>query len=107
MLTAEEEKFLAYWQEQRQNKKGFLKKFSVGLPVLALIAVAFFINFLSGWFGRADKELRRHSSLIIVILIAVVAIVIFVTLFSLHHKWDRAEADYQSLLKRKQNISSG
>ncbi len=107
MLTAEEEKFLAYWQEQRQNKKAFLRKFSVGLPVLSLIAVAFFINFLSGWFERADKELRRHSSLIIVILIAVVAIVVFVTLFSIHHKWDRAEADYQALLKRKMEVPLG
>lgn len=103
MLTPEEEKFLAYWAGQRQQKREFLKKFSIGLPMVTFLAVLFFINFLSGWYGKADKELRRHSSLLITILIAVVIIVVFVSIFSIKHKWDRNEADYQSLLQKKQS----
>lgn len=101
MLTPEEEKFVQYWQEQRQHKKDFLKKFSISLPLITLAAVAFFINFLSGWFVKADMELRQHSSLIIVVLIAVVAIVVFVVIFSARHRWDQNESEYQSLLRKR------
>ena len=107
MLTPEEEKFVQYWEDQRQRKKEFLKKFSIGLPLIALLCVAFFINFLSGWYGKADNELRRHSSLLVTILVAVIIIVVFVAIFSVRHKWEQNESDYQSLLKKKaNNISS-
>ncbi|HEY0039975.1 MAG TPA: hypothetical protein VGB71_04885 [Flavisolibacter sp.] len=106
MLTPEEEKFLHYWADQRLRKKDFLRKFSIGLPLIALASTLFFINFLSGWYGKADKELRRHSSLLITILVAVIIIVVFVSIFSIKHKWDRNEADYQSLLQKKSGIPS-
>jgi undecaprenyl pyrophosphate phosphatase UppP len=101
MLTPEEEKFFRYWEEQRQNKRSFLKKFSIALPVVSILAVVFFANFLSGWYRRADKELRRHSSVVIFILIAVIAIVVFVVIFTARHKWEQNEADYQSLLQKR------
>jgi len=106
MLTPEEEKFVQYWQDQRQRKKEFLRKFSVGLPLVALVAVIFFVNFLSGWYGKADDELRSNSSLLITILVAVIIIVVFVTIFSVRLRWDQNEADYQSLLKKKQEATS-
>jgi len=103
MLTPEEEKFVNYWQEQRQHKKEFLRKFSIALPVLSLLAVLFFVNFLSGWYRKADQELHQHSSLVIVVLVAVVAIVVFVAIFSARHKWEQNEAEYESLLKKRDN----
>jgi heme/copper-type cytochrome/quinol oxidase subunit 2 len=106
MLTPEEEKFVQYWGEQRLRKKDFLKKFSIGLPIIALLSVAFFANFLSGWYGKADKELRRHSSLLITILVAVVIIAVFVSIFSVRHRWDQNESDYQALLKKKGGLAS-
>jgi hypothetical protein len=102
MLTPEEEKFVQYWQEQRQHKKQFLKKFSIGLPLFAVLCVAFFANFLSGWYGKADNELRQHSSLIIVILVALIGIGVFMAVFSARHRWDQNESDYQSLLRKKE-----
>jgi heme/copper-type cytochrome/quinol oxidase subunit 2 len=105
MLTTEEEKFVQYWEGQRKRKKEFLKKVSIGLPLAALLSVVFFVNFLSGWYGKADKELRRHSSLLITILVAVIIIVVFVTIFTARHKWEQNESDYQSLLKKKQENS--
>ena len=106
MLTPEEEKFVRYWEDQRQHKKQFLRKFSIGLPLIAFLAVLFFINFLSGWYGKADKELRRHSSLVITILVAVIIIAVFVSIFSVKHKWEQNESDYQSLLKKKSGTVS-
>jgi len=103
MLTPEEEKFVQYWQEQRQHKKQFLRKFSIGLPLFAVLAVAFVVNLVSGWYGKADNELRQYSSLIIVILVALAGIGVFVTIFSARHRWDQNESDYQSLLRKKEN----
>jgi heme/copper-type cytochrome/quinol oxidase subunit 2 len=101
MLSPEEEKFVRYWEEQRRHKKTFFRKFSIVLPAVSLFAVLFFVNFLSGWYRKADNELRRHSSVVLVILIAVVAIVVFMIIFSARHKWDRNEADYQALLQKQ------
>ncbi|MFL5787350.1 MAG: hypothetical protein ACJ748_04810 [Flavisolibacter sp.] len=102
-LTTEETGFLDYWEKQRLKKKQFLRKFSIGLPLAMLIAGGLIINFLSGWYKRADMELRSNSSTIIVVLIAVVAIVVFITLFAAHHKWDQNEQYYQELLKKKES----
>ena len=107
MLTPEEEKFVQYWEVQRQNRKSFLRKVSIILPVVSLLTIVFFVNFMSGWYGKADRELRRHSSVIVVILIAVVAIVVFVVIFSARHKWEQNEADYQALIQKKAQSGAG
>lgn len=106
MLTPEEEKFVAYWGEQRLHKKAFLRKFSFGLPLFAVLCVAFFANLISGWYGKADKALRQHSSLVIVIMVALVGIGVFTAIFSTRHRWDMNESDYQSLLRKKEGPSS-
>ena len=102
MLTQEDEKFLEYWSDQRQRKKQFLSKTSIGLPLGVFIAVATMISLLTGWYKKADMVLHEYSSLIIVILIACVGIVAFITIFSAQHKWDLNELHYQELLKKKQ-----
>lgn len=101
MLTKQEEDFVRYWSEQRLKKKQFLRKFSIGLPLGVFIAVALVINFLSGWYKKADMELRADSSVIIVVLIAALAIVVFVSLFATRYRWDQNEQHYQELLRKK------
>lgn len=103
MLTPEEENFIRYWADQRLRKKQFLRKLSIGLPSAVLIVVAIMINFLSGWYKRADMDIRSNSSVIIVVLIAAIAIVLFITIFSAHHKWDQNELHYQELLAKSKN----
>lgn len=101
MLTPQDEDFIRYWEEQRQHKKKFLNKLSIGLPLGVLLAVAVLVNFLSGWYKRADAELHTHSSVIIVVLIALTGIVIFITRFSAQWKWEQNELHYQELLAKK------
>jgi ATP/ADP translocase len=101
-MTKPEEDFIRYWSGQRQRKKQFLRKFSIGLPLGVLIVVALMVNFLSGWYEKADMVLRQNSSLIIVVLVAALGIVIFIVLFSAHHKWDQNELHYQELRKKKE-----
>jgi membrane protein YdbS with pleckstrin-like domain len=103
MLEKEEENFISYWAVQRLKKDQYLRKLSLGLPLAVLIVSALMINFLSGWYREADKIIRSNSSVIIVVLIAIIAIVIFITIFSARHKWDLNELRYQELLKRKED----
>lgn len=103
MLTQEEEKFFNYWKEQRLKKKQFLRKLSIGLPLGVLIAAALLINLLSGWYKKATMQLNSDPSVIIVILVAMIGIVIFITIFSAHHRWDRNEAFFQELLNKKED----
>jgi membrane protein YdbS with pleckstrin-like domain len=105
MLTKQEENFIRYWENNRSRKKKFLRQFSIGLPLSVLIVVVLFFNVFSGWYERADMVLRSNSSLIIVILIAVVGISVFVTVFASRHKWDQNEQRYQELKSKKAKAS--
>ena len=60
------------------------------------------VSLLTGWYQRADMVLHEYSSLIIVILLAGLGIVVFITIFSAQHKWDQNELHYQELLRKKQ-----
>lgn len=100
-LTNDESRFIAYWEEERKRKKKFLRKLSFGLPLGVLMVGAVLVNFMSGWYEKADMEIRKHSSVIIVVLVAVVGIVIFITVFSARHKWEMNEQTYLELLAKK------
>jgi membrane protein YdbS with pleckstrin-like domain len=101
MLTPDEEKFIEYWEANRLSRKKVLKQLYVGLPFAAFLVIAIVVNFLSGWYKRADMEIRSNSSLILVVVIAGIAIVVFTTVFSVRHKWDMNEQLYRELLAKK------
>lgn len=101
MLTPDEEKFVAYWAKNRDRKKKVMYQLALGLPLGVAIVVAIFVNFFSGWHFRAEMSFRGDSSGFIVLMIAALGIVIFVTVFSVRHKWDINETRYRELLARK------
>ena len=101
MLTEDEKKFIAYWEIHRVRKKKLLKQLAIGLPLAVAMVIAIFVNFFSGWYKRADMELRSNSSLIIVIVIAALLIVVFTTVFSARHQWDLNEQRYREFLAKK------
>ncbi len=100
MLSAEEKDYLRYWEENRLNKKRFLRQFSIGLPLGVLIVAAIFFNLLSGWYKKADMVVRSNSSLIPVIVIALIFIAVFFAIFSSRHKWDQNEQRYNELKQK-------
>ena len=104
MLTEEENRFLNSWEVDSLRKKKLIRQLSVCLPLSSVLVLAIIINFFSGWYKRADMEIRSGSSLIIVLLIASIGIVIFTTVFSAKHKWDINEQRYQELLKKKEQL---
>ena len=101
-MTKNEEDFIRYWEVERTKKKKFLRKTSIGLPLAVVIVVALVVNFLSGWYDKADMMIRQNASVIIVVLIAALAIVVFITLFASRHKWDQNELHYAELLSKKE-----
>ena len=101
MLTEDEKKFIEYWEIHRLRRKKVLKQIGIGLPLAVLLVVAIFINFFSGWYKRADMLLRANSSLIIVVLVAIVLIVGFITVFSAKHQWDMNEQRYREFLSKR------
>lgn len=102
MVTEEERRFMEYWEANRLKKKKVWRQLSVGLPMGSLLVVAIGINFFSGWYKRADMEIRANSSIVLVLLIAAILIVVFITIFSARHKWDMNEQHYRELLSKKE-----
>ena len=101
MLTSEEVNFIEYWRVQRVRKKRSLKQFTIGLPLGVIIIVALFLNIATGWHKQATATLKSNSSLILVVLIAAVAIVVFMTVFSMRYKWEQHEQRYQELISKE------
>jgi len=108
MFSKEEEDFIKYWEENRVKQKRFFKQVAIGLPFGVLFAVAMFVNFTSGWDKRVasiTKTYPSYKSLIIVLLIAVLAIVVFISVFSVRVKWEKYEQRYRELLSRSDTES--
>ena len=101
MLTEEEKNFVEYWEYHRLKKKKVVKQLSVGLPLGVLIVAAIFINFFSGWDKRAQMVISSDPSLILVVILASLLIVLFITIFSARHRWDLNEQRYKELLARR------
>ncbi|MBL7743861.1 MAG: hypothetical protein JNN00_10350 [Chitinophagaceae bacterium] len=106
MLTDEEKKFIVYWEANRLRRKKVFRQLSLGLPMGVVLVTAILINFFSGWYKKADMELRTQSqssqvSLILVVIIGALLIVAFIVVFSVRHKWEMYEQHYRELMARK------
>jgi len=104
MLNKDELRFIEYWSANRLKQKSFFKQLAVGLPLGVLFVLLIFLNFISGWDKRAAMIFNAYPSarsLIIVLLVAVLMIVVFVSVFSVKVKWERNEQLYKELLAKK------
>jgi len=101
MLNNEEKAFLEYWEANRLKKKRLLWQLAAGLPLGVLLSVTILINYFSGWYKRAEMEVRVDPSGILVVIIALLLIVIFIVIFSSRHRWDMNEQRYKELIAKK------
>ena len=102
MLTQDEEDFIVYWQQHRLQKKRWIKQLAVGLPMGMALVMGVALNLVSGWHTRAQMVMFRESaSLVIVLLIAALAMVVFMVVFSSRHRWDQQEQRYLEFMQRK------
>lgn len=101
MLTEEELKFVHYWEQNREKKKTIFGNWRFGVT-LSLVMVGFiFLNVATGWHKRAAMVVNSNPSFIIVLIVAAILIIAFITIFSAHHKWERNEQRYKELLSKK------
>ena len=100
MITEDEKSFIIYWEKNRQKDKKILTKFLYGSPWGLIFALPILLAVI---FHEWSKNMVYISpTLITIIIIAVIGIAVFYTIFSMQFKWDRNEQIYKEL-KFKEN----
>jgi hypothetical protein len=105
MLTDEEQNFIKYWEANREKQKKLRNQLFIGLPTGLLFGMPVLLNLFIDWNVQVKVITRGQLN---VMLLAVLIIVTFISVFSIKHKWDLRELHYRELLEkqRKQNLSS-
>ena len=101
MLTKEEEKFLKYWEENKNKEKSIFKQLSLGLPIGLLIGTGILLNFMSGWYTRATMVANSQSTPLVIVL-GVILIAVFCSIFYKQHRWEMNDQRYQELKIKKE-----
>jgi hypothetical protein len=103
MLTKEEESFIKYWEANREKQKKITSHLMIGLPTGLVLGLPILLNVFLDWNVQIKFMTRGQLN---TILIAVLIIVSFITVFSVKHKWDLRETHYNELLhkRNKENI---
>ena len=103
MLNDQEKEFIAFWEANRLRQKKFIKYIQYGLPLGVAIGFGILINVVSGWYKQASMIINADPSLILVLLIGLILIIIFISIFTVRHRWDLNEQRYKELLSRRKN----
>lgn len=99
MLTKDEESFLVYWEKNREKEKKIVNKFLYGSPWGLLFALPILVAVIfHDWY---KNMVYISPTLISLIIIAVIGIAVFYTLFSMQFKWDRNNQIYEELKFKK------
>ncbi|MEY3945483.1 MAG: hypothetical protein RJB03_189 [Bacteroidota bacterium] len=101
-LSADEKKFLAYWEANRLREKRLTTQLMYGLPMGILFAVPIIVNFLMGrfWYKRADAVgMSQFSPSVLVV--AVLLIAVFIALINRRFRWEKLEQQYLEIQSRE------
>ena len=102
MLNEEEKEFIAFWEANRGRQRKFIKYIQYGLPFGVAVGAGIFVNLLSGWDKRASMVANADPSLILTLLVAMVLIVVFISIFTVRHRWDINEQRSRELLAKRE-----
>ena len=100
MLSHEEEKFLLFWEKNRDKQKQIKHQLLRGTPLGLFIAIGIVLSIGAGWYERADMEANAKLSPVILV-IAILSIVLFTGFFYKRYQWDMREQRYKELLYKK------
>lgn len=104
-LSEAEEQYIAYWEKNRLKEKRTLNQFLIGLPLGILFASPILLNLFSGWHKLAG--IYKHMGFNpVLILIAALAIIAFVAIFSRRHKWEMKEQQYREFLAKREKLKA-
>ncbi|MEO8854620.1 MAG: hypothetical protein ABI359_12640 [Ginsengibacter sp.] len=95
MLTQDERSFILYWEKNREKDKKIFRKLLYGSPWGLIFALPILLAVIfHDWY---KNMVYISPSLITTIIIGVIAIAVFYTLFSMQFKYDRNEQIYEEL----------
>ena len=95
MLTDQEKLFVDFWEKNRDKEKQVLKKLALGLPIGLVFAFPILLSVLfRSWY---KNMVYISGSQITIILIAVLAIAVFISLIRMKFKWENNEQLYKEL----------
>ena len=95
MLTKDEKFFIDYWEKNRDKEKRFLAQFAGGLPLGLVFALPVLVAVIfHGWY---KNMIYISLSQLIVIIIGVIGVAVFFTIFRMKFKWENNEQLYKEL----------
>jgi pilus assembly protein TadC len=95
MLTKDEKFFIDYWEKNRDKEKRFLTQFAGGLPLGLVFALPVLIAVIfHGWY---KNMIYISFSQLIIIIIGVIGVAVFFTIFRMKFKWENNEQLYKEL----------
>ncbi|BAV07664.1 hypothetical protein SAMN05421788_10314 [Filimonas lacunae] len=100
MLSKREEKFIEWWEQNREKERKTMRQLYIGLPVGLGFGIAILALLGSGWFERATMVANSQVNPN-VLTIAVAAIGVFIAIFYKKYKWDMYEQQYRELMAKK------
>jgi pilus assembly protein TadC len=102
MLTKDEILFLEYWGKRREKEKQFFRQLVTGLPMGLVFALpVLLVVVFHEWY---KNMIYISDSQIIVIIIGVLCVAIFFSIFHGKFKWESNEQLYKELkFKEKQD----
>jgi hypothetical protein len=101
MLVEDEQRFLEYWEQNRDKKKNLLRQLLAGLPLGLLIGLGVVLSLNLQWYERANMVANARLNPF-VLLIAIICISCFCSIFYKRYKWDMNEQRYKELIYKKQ-----
>ena len=102
--SADEQKFLTYWEENRDREGRLSVQLLFGLPYGLLFSIPIIVNFLLGrfWYKRADAVGISQFNPVVLIL-AVLLIALFIAVINRKFRWEKLENQYIELKSREQS----
>jgi membrane protein YdbS with pleckstrin-like domain len=105
MATDKEKEFMHFWEQHRQAQSSLASKLFRGLPMAVLFALPVLLLVVVVWLFIPDwyiKISKTSPGAFIIVVIALLLVVVFYSVFRMHYKWEMNEQLYNEL-KAKEN----
>lgn len=102
MLTQEEQKFIDYWETNREKQSKLAYQILAGIPYGLLFTLPIAVNYIVGrfWYKRADAVgMSQFNPLVLVI--AILVMTAFVSVLYKKFRWEQLDQRYRELLAKK------
>lgn len=100
MFTEQENKFIIWWEGNREKQRKSFKQYLSGFSKGIGISMAIVLIVASGWYTRANMEANSKLNTIIFV-IALLGIAVFMAWLSQNYKWEQNEQQYLELMAKK------